>query len=119
MEALLGSEPPLHRESWHRIKGWYWAAVDRAPPPVQVTLEKITEERVELYSYGLPLGANIPIFVEPFPVDDSLPTEDKIEWAVKCLRNHRSGGPSGMQDKHLKRWLAAARKKAKEEEKAG
>ena len=28
------------------------------------------EEQVELYSYVLPLGANIPISMEPFPVDD-------------------------------------------------
>ena len=34
VEALVGGEnPPLIQESWHRIKGWYKAAVDRAPPP--------------------------------------------------------------------------------------
>ena len=27
VEALLGSDPPLHREAWHRIKGWYKAVV--------------------------------------------------------------------------------------------
>ena len=42
-------------------------------------------------------------------------TEDEIEWAVKKLRNHRSGRPSGMRVKHLKGWLAAARNKEKEE----
>ena len=48
-------------------------------------------------------------------MDDSVPTEDDIEWVVKLLRNHRSRGPTGMQAKHLKRWMAAARKAAKEE----
>ena len=56
----------------------------------------------------------IPIYVEPFPVDDSVPTEDDIEWAVKHLRNNRYGGTSGMQAEHLKRWLETARKAAKE-----
>ena len=42
VEALLGSDPPLHREAWHWIKGWYWAAIDRAPTPAWVTLEQIT-----------------------------------------------------------------------------
>ena len=79
VETLLGSEPPLHRESWHRLKGWYWAAVDRPLSPAQVILERITAERVGLYSYVPPPGANIPISVEPFPVDDSEHTEDKIE----------------------------------------
>ena len=23
VEVLLGADPPLHREEWHRIKGWY------------------------------------------------------------------------------------------------
>ena len=41
-------------------------------------------------------------------VDDSVPTEDEIEEAVKKLRNNRSGGPSGMQAGHLKGWLAAS-----------
>ena len=71
--------------------------VDRAPLPAWVTLGRITEERVELYSYVPPLGMNIPISVQPFTVDESVPTEDDIEWAVKRLRNHRSGGPSGIR----------------------
>ena len=29
---------------------------------------------------------------------------------MKCLRNHRSKGLSGMRAEHMKRWLAAARK---------
>ena len=38
---------------------------------------------------------------------------------MKLLHNHHSGGTSGIQDKHLKGWLAAARKKYKEEAEAG
>ena len=37
-------------------------------------------------------------------------TEDKIEWAVKQLRNHCPGGPSGMRAEHNKGWLAEAQK---------
>ena len=33
VEKMMGSDPPLQREAWHQIKGWYKAAVDRAPPP--------------------------------------------------------------------------------------
>ena len=87
-EALLGSEPPLHWEDWHRIKGWYKATVDRAPPPAWVTLDRITAERVKLYSYVPPPGTNIHIYVQPLPVDDSVPTEDEIDWAMARLHNH-------------------------------
>ena len=33
VEALVGADPPLIQEAWHRIQGWYKAAVDRALPP--------------------------------------------------------------------------------------
>ena len=48
MEALMGADPPLIQESWHRIQGWYKDVVNRAPPPARVTLERITTERVAL-----------------------------------------------------------------------
>ena len=70
---------------------------------------------MDLYSYVPPLGANTPISVEPFPVDDSVPTEDNIEGGVKRLRKHHSGGPSGMWAAHLQVLLAVERKKEKEE----
>ena len=92
---LLGSDPPLHREACHRIKGWYRDAVNHAPPPAHVILEWIMAERVELHSYFPSPGANIPISVDPFPVDDSVSMENDIEWAVKRLRNHRSGERQG------------------------
>ena len=50
VEALVGADLPLIQEAWYRIQGWYKAAVDRAPPPTRVTLERIREERIALYS---------------------------------------------------------------------
>ena len=44
---------------------------------------------------------------------DSVSTEDEIDWAVKKILNHRSGGPSGIRSKHLKGWLAAAEREVK------
>ena len=107
VDTLLGSDSLLHREAWHQLKGWYWYSVDHAPPPAQLTLERITAERVELYISVPPPGANIPISVKPFLVYDSVPTKDKIKWVVKRLQNHRSGVPLGMQ--------AAVNRKEREE----
>ena len=75
---MLGSDPPLHREAWHRIKVWYKAAFGRAPPPAWVALQQITAERAELYIHVPPPGTNISISVQPFLVDDSVPTEEEI-----------------------------------------
>ena len=88
---------------------------DRSPPPTWATLERITVERVELYCYVTPTRTKIPISVQPFQVDDLVPTEDELEWLVTQLCNHRSGGLSGMRAEHLKRWLATARKAKKAE----
>ena len=60
------------------MKGWYNAAVDHAPPPTRVNLERITVERVDLYRHVPPSRENIPVFVEPFQVEDLIPTEDDI-----------------------------------------
>ena len=50
METLLGEDLPNRKEAWRRLKGWYKAEVNWAPPPAQATLEQITAERVDLYS---------------------------------------------------------------------
>ena len=69
----------------------------RPDPPARATLEWITADRVDLYSYVPSPGEKIPFTVAPVEVDDSVPTEDEIEDAVKKLRMNRSGGPSGIQ----------------------
>ena len=99
----------MPRKAWQRLKGWYKAAVYRAPPTDQATLERITAERVDLYSYVPSPGTNTPISIKPVPVEDLVPTEDEIKEAVKHLQRNRSGGPSGMRAEHLKGWLAASK----------
>ena len=96
------------------MKGWYKAVVNRAPPPARATLERITAERVALYSYVPLLGENIPVTIQPFLVDDLVTEEGEIEWGVKRLCNNRSGGVLRMWAEHVKRWLAAARKAEKD-----
>ena len=66
-------DPPLIQEAWQRIQGWYKTAFGRAPPPTQVTLERITAERVALYIYLLPPGGNVLVKIHTFLVDDSVP----------------------------------------------
>ena len=67
-----------------------------------------------MYSYVPPPGGNIPVTIQPFMVDDSMPEEGEIEGAVKRLCNNRSGGASRMRAEHVKCWLAAERKAEKD-----
>ena len=82
VDRLLGEDPPFHWEACHRMKGWYLAVVDRTPLPDWVTLERITAERVNLYRHIPHPGENTPISIDILPVEDSVTTEDKIEWEV-------------------------------------
>ena len=104
----------MPQEAWQRLKGWYKALFDRAPPPARATLERITAEQADLYSYVPSPGKNIPISGQPVPVDNSVPTKDEIEEVVKHLQRNRSGGASGMRAEHLKGWLAASKRREKE-----
>ena len=70
VEALVGADPPLIQEAWHRIQGWYKAAFDRAPSPARVTLKRITAEKVAMYIHVPPPGDNVPVAIKPFKVDD-------------------------------------------------
>ena len=49
-------------------------------------------------------------------MEDGVPEEEEIEWAVKRLQNNRAGGPSRMRAEDLKGWLAAARRGEKDRE---
>ena len=44
----------------------------------------------------------------PLLVDDSIPKDEYISWAVRGIRLNRLGGPSGMRVEHLRQWLIAA-----------
>ena len=56
--------------------------VDCAPLPAQITFKQITVQPVDIYRQVPPPGNNIPVFIEPFQVEDLIPTEDEIQWAV-------------------------------------
>ena len=47
-------------------------------------------------------GDSIPVNIEHFLVEDGVPEEGEVEWAVKRLRNNRAGGTSRMRAEDLK-----------------
>ena len=89
---------------------------DRAPLSARISFELIMAEGVALYQRVPPLGENIPVSVEPFPVNYLVPDEEEIECSVKRLCYNHYGEPSGMRAEHLRRWLEEARKAETETE---
>ena len=59
----MKADPPLIQEAWHRLQGWYKAAVDRPPPPARATLKRVMAEQAKLYSRVPPPGDTIPVTI--------------------------------------------------------
>jgi len=85
------------KEAWRSIKGWYRSVEDRPLKPNYQWMEALTQERVDLYTVETPPRDPIPINVDPFDVNDDIPTDNEIREAVKSLRNGRAGGLGGMR----------------------
>ena len=108
IESLLASEPPLVRETWIRLKGWYRDASYRSPPPSCITLEASTQYRTDLY-YKVPLqGDPMPTLLYPSDVFDRVPDEAEVECAMRRIQANRSGGLLVIRYEHLKRWVEEA-----------
>ena len=89
--------------------GLYKESVDCHPPPDIEALTIIMLEREELYRNVPSLGEPIPVEDPPFPflVDDYIPEDEEINWAVRRLLLNRLGGPSVMRAEHLRQWMIA------------
>ena len=80
----------------------------RSPPAARVALATTTAEREDIYRHVPPPGETIPVGDFCFFVDDDIPEDEEIAWAVHRLCLNRSGGSSGMQAEHLREWLFSA-----------
>ena len=93
------------QEAFRHLKGWYRNAGEAAARPCFQTMERQTKEREELYGRVPPPGDPIPINVDPFIIDDGVPTNDEIRERVRGLPNGRAGGNSFMRAEDMKEWL--------------
>ena len=105
------------KEAWRCVKGWYRTASEVPPRPCFQTMERQTQERVELYGKVNPPGAPIPINVDAFDVADDAPSDGELRVAVATgLRNGRAGGASRVRAEDMKEWLRGARAEEKAQE---
>jgi len=70
---------------------------------------------VALYGKVEPPGGPIQINVEPFTINDDMPTDAGVRIVVKSMRNGCAGGALGIKAEHTKQWLHNA---VQEEEKS-
>ena len=80
---------------WH-LKGWYPTASEAQARPCHLTMERQTDERVELYAERDAYGAEFPANGTPFGIDDNPPSDEELRTAVSQLSHGRCGGASGI-----------------------
>ena len=82
--------------------------MDRPPLPDRVAFATITAKREELNRHVPHLVEIIPVVDLTFLVDNDVPEDEEIAWAVCRLLMQCPGGPSGMRAEHLRQWLISA-----------
>ena len=82
--------------AWSTLKAWYQHSGDRPPKPLRQDLKSLTNKREVLYTHVPSPGAPIPIHVNPFPIQDEIPSEDEIAVAVTRLKKGKAPGPLGL-----------------------
>jgi hypothetical protein len=93
------------KEAWRCLMGWYSMVEDHAPKASHDTLVRQTEERIALYTCVPPAGEMLPINVQPFDINDDVPSDSEIKEVVRELQNGQAAGATGLQAKHIKVWL--------------
>ena len=78
------------------------------PPPSNITLANIMEDRVDIYRQVPPHWDNITVDMGPFVIDDYITIMDNIKWVVRHLRRYRLVGMSDIQAEYFQSLLAIA-----------
>jgi hypothetical protein len=93
------------RGAWHRMKRWYRQVSGSRPKPSPLDMSEITTTYTDLYRNNTNINNQIPnINYISTPIDDSVPTEDEIRFAVLYLKQWKDSGPSGLRAKDLQAW---------------
>ncbi len=98
------------QEAFRHLKCWYRTASEAQAKPCHQTMERQTDERVELYAERDAYGEEFPANGTPFEIDDNPPSEGELRIAVSQLSHGRCGGASGIRAEHIKAWLRGAKR---------
>ena len=60
----------------------YKDVVYRPTPLARVAIATMMSKRVELYCHIPPLGQTLPVGMQPFPMENSIPEDEEIAWAT-------------------------------------
>jgi hypothetical protein len=101
------------QQAFNVLKRWYRHATGRPPKPSREDLQDISNTWQTLYTKESPSppGPPVPVHIQPYNIDDTVPTEDEIATAVRRLGNGRAPGHTGLKAEDIKTWLKLATRK--------
>jgi hypothetical protein len=91
------------QDAWRALQAWYKHAGGRASCPSKTDLQKLQTEYSELLANKPSTGEPIPIMINPYSIDDSIPTDTEIGKSVGRIHTGRSPGPTGIRAGDLKK----------------
>ncbi len=77
---MAAGEP---KEVWRSLKGWYKAAINRAPKASKMSLAAQTAKCVALYGRVASKGDPIPIHVHKADIPDDIPSDGELRAIVR------------------------------------
>ena len=91
-------------EAYTTLRGWYRDCGGIPSKPIKSDLRRTRAEFESLYTATPSVGEPIPIHINPFPVNDDVPSEEEIITALHRMRRRRVPGASGIRTEDLIRW---------------
>ena len=98
------------QEAFRHLKGWYRNTSETQAKPCHQTMERQTDEIVELCAKRAAYGKEFPENRTPFGIDNDPPSKGDLRTAVSQLSHGRCGGALGIHAEHIKAWLRGAKK---------
>jgi Reverse transcriptase (RNA-dependent DNA polymerase) len=93
------------RGAWSRLKRWYKQVTGRNRKPSPMDMATITATYKELYAMDNNLDNNVPIInYIPTPINDDVPSDVEIRYAVTRLKRWKAPGPTGLRTEELQYW---------------
>jgi hypothetical protein len=96
LEAFSELERGNIHNAFATIQGWYKKRGGPITKPTSADMEQLRDTYQSFFATSPPPGDPIPIHVDPYPVNDDVPSEEEISFALDHMCRGRCPGPSGI-----------------------
>lgn len=85
------------RKAFGAIKGWYKEVGPRPPKPSEEDIAETRAKQAALHAPRETPHDPIPVYIEPYEIDDGAPTEEEVATAVHKFKTGKAAGATGIK----------------------